>query len=195
MHVLAQVRRHPDKKLGQHFLTDPAVFAAMADQVAALKPQWVLEVGPGPGGVTVALLERGLDVVAIEYDGAWAQWLSSTLGEEYAGHLDVIHDDAVTHSWKALAQRRAGTFAVCGNLPYYVSSPLVAKLFEDTQNWEQAVLMLQKEVADRLLSPPGSRQTSALSVLLRYVADVHEVMAVPHGAFLPVPEVDSLMIK
>ncbi len=167
----------------------------MADPVAVLHPPWVLEVGPGPGGLTASLLERGLDVVAIEYDPVWAQWLSATLGEQYAGHLEVIGADAVTYSWSSLAQRRGESFAVCGNLPYYVSSPLIAKLFEDTQSWSLAVVMLQREVAERLVAPPGTRKTSALSVLLRYVADVQELMAVPRRAFVPVPEVESLMIK
>lgn len=193
--VLAHVGLRPNKQLGQHFLTDPTVFEKMAAQVASTHPQWVLEIGPGPGGLTVSLLEKGLNVVAVELDGAWARWLQDSLAKEFPEQLSVIHADAVTTSWQGLVLARQGRFNICGNLPYYVSSALMAKLFEDVTTWDTAIVMLQKEVALRLVAEPGQRQTSALSVLLRYVAHVEALMPVARAAFSPPPDVDSFVIQ
>ncbi len=193
--LLAASGLHANKHLGQHFLTDEGTFHLMARQVASAGPEWVLEVGPGPGGLTVSLLEQGLKVVAIELDPLWVKWLETTLALDYPGQLTVIQGDAVALSWRQLAVQHPGRFSICGNLPYYASSALVAKLFEDVQEWDTAVLMLQKEVAERLVASPGQRQTSALSVLLRYVADITPVGPVPRTAFYPPPEVDSFVIQ
>ncbi|SMC03241.1 16S rRNA (adenine(1518)-N(6)/adenine(1519)-N(6))-dimethyltransferase RsmA [Sulfobacillus thermosulfidooxidans] len=193
--VLATVMVRPEKRLGQNFLIAPEAFDLIADAILKTRPDWVLEIGPGPGGLTRALLERGLTVVAIEVDPTWVNWLSQTLCSVYPKTLTVLEQDALSISWQSLADERGGSWSICGNLPYYITSPLLAKLFEDASSWQQAVFMVQKEVAVRLLAEPGQRETSALSVLLRYVADIRGLGEVSRQQFYPPPEVDSFVIQ
>ncbi len=193
--VLAKVARRPDKRLGQNFLTDPEEFEGIAWEVKATKPAWVLEIGPGPGGLTQSLLELGLNVTAIEIDPTWSHWLQASLLRQYPDLLNIVEADALRISWQEMANNRGGPWTICGNLPYYITSPILARLFEDTLSWSSAVFMVQKEVADRLLAEPGHRQTSALSVLLRYVAHVKGLKKVSRHQFYPSPEVDSFVIQ
>lgn len=185
----------PVKRLGQNFLVAPDQFDRIADAVVKTQPQWVLEIGPGPGGLTCALLERGLQVLAVEIDPTWVNWLTSTLVPRYPTTLSILQQDALIMSWKTLEVGRDRPWTVCGNLPYYITSPLMAKFFEDASSWNAAVLMVQKEVAARLLADPGQRNTSALSVLLRYVATIRGLGEVSRHQFYPSPEVDSFVIQ
>ncbi|PSR30862.1 MAG: ribosomal RNA small subunit methyltransferase A [Sulfobacillus benefaciens] len=189
------VMARPNKRLGQNFLTGPEVFEKIATAVETTKPAWVLEIGPGPGGLTRTLLERGLEVVAMEIDPTWSNWLSASLLPGYPNVLKIVQGDALRVPWREIASERGGPWTICGNLPYNITSPVLAKLLEDVTSWSAAVLMVQKEVGVRLLAEPGNRETSALSVLLRYVAYVQGLGEVSRDQFYPAPEVDSFVIQ
>ncbi|MCL4318489.1 MAG: 16S rRNA (adenine(1518)-N(6)/adenine(1519)-N(6))-dimethyltransferase RsmA [Firmicutes bacterium] len=193
--VLAKVGGRPNKRLGQNFLIDPKEFEEIARAIKETNPVWVLEIGAGPGGLTGSLLERGLEVVAIEIDSTWSRWLSSSLLTHYPQSLEIVEADALNVSWQEMANDKGGPWTICGNLPYSMTSPILFRLLEDTRSWSAAVFMVQKEVAERLLAEPGNRDTSALSVLLRYAADVKGLKAVSRHAFYPSPKVDSFVIQ
>lgn len=183
-----------DKRLGQNFLIDPRVFEQMVQWIGG--DHDVIEIGPGPGGLTIGLLEHGARVTAIEIDRRMEPLLAS-LQQAFDGRLGVVWADAVQSSWGDLqdVQRLSRPVRIVGNLPYYVTSPLLAKLWEDTVEWDRAAVMVQKEVAERIAAPPGVRTTSALSVMLRYCARVQGVQVVPKEAFLPSPEVASAVVQ
>lgn len=186
----------PNYRWGQNFLTDRNVLDRIADLVVEPAGGDVLEIGPGPGALTVTLLNRGARVVALEIDARMVRLLSP-LVEIHSDRLTVLEIDANNTSWASIEQQfgMAHPLTVSGNLPYYITAPLLAKLWEDPIHWDQAVFMVQKEVADRLVQEPGQRQSTALSVLLYFVATVQRTMNIAREAFYPMPEVDSSVIK
>ncbi|PSR33568.1 MAG: ribosomal RNA small subunit methyltransferase A [Sulfobacillus benefaciens] len=186
----------PYKPLGQHFLVN----LAMIQRIVDLLPQGsrqAVEIGPGPGGLTLTLLEQDWRVVAIELDHRWVRFLSETWGKQFYGRLSVVEADALALNWAALPQQfgLAAPLTFIGNLPYYITGPLLAKFAGESVPWHTAVVMVQKEVADRLTTPPGSRQSNALGVILRYNATIEREFTIAPSHFYPVPEVDSAVIK
>ena len=198
---LAQVLRGlgmaPSHRLGQNFLVDPSVFQTMSDLVMdGRSSAQVLEIGPGVGGLTLSLLERGAHVAAIELDKRVKPALDH-VAHQFPGQLTVFYEDALEASWPSLC-RQCGFSRVdlAGNLPYYVTAPLLGRLLDTDLSWDRALFMVQWEVAERLLTEPGSRNTSTLSVLLRYSLDIHAGIAlVPPASFSPAPEVKSAVIQ
>lgn len=164
-------------KLGQHFLRDEKAIAAI---VSACGTGRVLEIGPGRGALTLPLLAAGASVTAIEKDDALADRLSD--------RLTVINEDFLR---AALPQ---GTWRVVGNLPYAVATPILQKLLL-WEGWDEAVLMFQKEVAERVCAPVGTADYGLLrlSVLLRAQAEL--LFTLPPGAFAPPPKVDSAVVR
>jgi 16S rRNA (adenine1518-N6/adenine1519-N6)-dimethyltransferase len=182
------------KALGQHFLTDTRLLADIAAATGAGPAHVVLEIGPGPGGLTAALLATGAAVVAIERDPR----LHETLRRRFA-HQDfaLAAGDALEMDWLALVTpwlaigRR---WIVAGNIPYNLTSPLLQRAL--TPPWPEAVTFLvQREVAERITALPGSEAYGALSINIQAVAVVERGMAVGREAFTPVPKVDSSLIR
>lgn len=193
--LLSQYRTHANHRLGQHFLVDPDVYETIANLVDQAEVSGVLEIGPGPGGLTRTLLEHGARVVAIEIDQVLTKMASDQI-LAFGSRGQVIKADALHERWQAISDMSGlvPPLAVVGNLPYYISGPLVAKLWEDPLTWRCAVFMLQKEVAERLAAPPGERASGAASVLIRYVGEPRIACYVPRQAFFPPPEVDSAIL-
>jgi len=170
--------------------------------VDALDPapgEQVLEIGPGQGTLTQELLARGLQVVAIEKDRALAEQLRTPYAVRNApGNLIVIDGDALTLDWHRLpaygAQRAAHAFKVIGNIPYYITSPLIDKALTPPLP-ERIVFLVQDEVADRMAAPPGGKTYGALSVGVQVVARVEKLFTVAPGAFRPPPKVRSALIR
>ncbi|MDA8205656.1 MAG: 16S rRNA (adenine(1518)-N(6)/adenine(1519)-N(6))-dimethyltransferase RsmA [Thermaerobacter sp.] len=195
--VLTQLHMAPAHHLGQNFLVSPATFSAMAGLATEGRPSpRVLEIGPGLGGLTLSLLERGADVAAIELDRRVEPALSA-IAARFPGKLRVIYDDALNVSWAGICRRlHWEQVDVAGNLPYYVTAPILGRLLDFSLPWTKAVFMVQKEVADRLVTEPGNRNTSALSVLLRYGMDVRPVIGqIAPESFVPPPKVMSSVIQ
>jgi 16S rRNA (adenine1518-N6/adenine1519-N6)-dimethyltransferase len=175
------------RRLGQHFLTDPRLLARIADALAPTRDDTVLEVGPGPGGLTAALLERAGRVVAIEKD----RDLVPDLRARFPA-ATIVEGDALELDWRALVGGLR--FLVAGNIPYNITSPLIDKALEPPRP-ARIVYLMQLEVAERVTAQPGTPEYGALSIGVQAVARAERLFTVPAGAFHPRPKVDSAVLR
>lgn len=179
----------PKRRLGQHFLRDPRLLARIADALEATPADTVLEIGPGPGGLTAALADRAGRVVAIEKDRDLAAALRVRLPR-----VEVVEGDALEFDWHAVAGAGAGNYLLAGNIPYNITSPLLDKALTPPRP-RRIVFLVQKEVARRVGAPPGGSDYGALSVGIQAVARVEVLFTIHAGAFHPPPEVDSAVLR
>lgn len=194
--VMAAHGIRPQHRLGQNFLTDAKVLDAIVAGAEIGPDDVVLEIGPGLGTLTQRLAAAAKLVVCVELDRNLVEILKSTVQAEYR-NVEVIHGDAAQVDLHKLLGERlpAGQKAkVAANLPYYITTPLVMRLLEEELPLDQVVVMVQKEVADRMISPPGSKEYGALSVAVQYYTEPRIVTRVKSGAFLPPPDVDSAVV-
>lgn len=175
------------RRLGQHFLRPASVERLL--EVLAPQPQDVfLEIGPGAGALTIPLAARAGRVIGVELDPS----LASRLRAGAPGNLEIVQADALAVDLGALLP--AGS-RVCGNLPYYISSPLLRRLLDLRGQVRDLHLMLQEEVARRIASPPGPKQYGILSVLFALYADVDVPLVFPPDSFSPPPRVSSALVR
>src|SRR5512138_3698505 len=174
------------RRLGQHFLSDPRLLARIADALGAGRDDTVLEIGPGPGGLTAALAERAGRLVAIEKDADLVPALHARVPS-----ATIVEGDALELDWHALA---GPDTLVAGNIPYNITSPLIDKALEPP-GFRRVVFLVQKEVADRVTAGPGAADYGALSVGVQAVARAERLFTVPAGAFHPRPQVDSAVLR
>jgi 16S rRNA (adenine1518-N6/adenine1519-N6)-dimethyltransferase len=178
------------KSFGQHFLLDLNVTRKIARLAELSDGETVIEVGPGPGGLTRALLEAGAKVVAIEADARFVPLLGA-LAARAEGRLEIRHADALTVDPATLP---AGA-SIVANLPYNVGTPLLIGWLTGALNPRAMTLMFQKEVADRISAPPGSDAYGRLSVLVQALCEAKVVMDLPARAFTPPPKVSSAVVR
>ena len=186
----------PNKRLGQHFLTDRNILQRIVDAVDPAPGDVVLEIGPGKGSLTDQLLARGLRVIAIEKDRRLAEELRCRVP---GAGCQVVTGDALELDWHELAsgQQASDTrhlFKIVGNIPYNITSPLLDKALAPPLP-ARVVFLVQKEVADRLTAGPGSKVYGALSVGVQAQCRVERLFAVPAGAFAPRPRVTSALVR
>jgi 16S rRNA (adenine1518-N6/adenine1519-N6)-dimethyltransferase len=174
------------RRLGQHFLGDPRILARIADTLEAGPADTVLEIGPGPGGLTGPLVERAGQVIAIEKD----RELIPSLRVRFPT-AQVIEADALDLDWHGLA---TPPFLVAGNIPYNITSPLLDKALLPPRP-QRIVFLVQKEVADRVIGAPGTSEYGALSIGVQAVAHAERMFTIPAGAFQPRPKVDSAVLR
>jgi 16S rRNA (adenine1518-N6/adenine1519-N6)-dimethyltransferase len=179
-------------KLGQNFLVDPAACAAIADALGDVSGATVVEIGPGRGAITEILARRAKRLVAIELD----RELAPRLRALFAGSrsVEVIEADVLAVDLAALRQGEE-RLAVVGNLPYYITSDILLRLFEFHAAISGAVVMVQREVADRVAATPGTRDYGLLSATAQLHARVERVLTLPPSAFRPAPEVHSTVLR
>ncbi len=182
------------KGFGQNFIVNAGICPKICDAAGIDETTNVLEIGPGFGTLTQQLAQRAKKVVAVEVDTRLLDVLNETLAEY--SNVTVVNQDVLTCDIAALAAKEFdGPFAVCANLPYYITSPVIMKLLEDRLPITQITAMVQKEAAERITSPPGTRQSGAISYGVHYYAKPQYLFSVKPGSFYPPPKVTSAIIQ
>jgi len=175
------------RRLGQHFLNRPSILERIAEATCPDRCETILEIGPGKGALTAHLLPRAQRVIALEIDPVLTQYLTAHFRE--SPNLQVVQADVLKAD---LAQW--GPVTVAGNLPYYITSPIVERVLALGPLLRRAVFLVQKEVAERLTAAPGSRDYGYLTVATQFYAEARLLFAVPREAFRPPPKVESAVV-
>lgn len=179
----------PKKRFGQHFLTDPRLLARIADAVQATRDDVVIEIGPGRGALTAQLLQRAGTVIAIEVDRDLAPLLAERWKDD--PRFRLVEGDVLAQDLGALA---AGPYLLAGNVPYNITTPILFHAMRRPRP-ARAVYLVQREVADRIVAPPGSDAYGALSVNVQALARAELLFGVAAGAFSPPPKVESAVVR
>jgi|WetSurMetagenome_2_1015567.scaffolds.fasta_scaffold00105_14 16S rRNA (adenine1518-N6/adenine1519-N6)-dimethyltransferase len=176
------------KSLGQNFLFDPSILEKIVGASGISADDTVVEIGPGPGRLTRLLAKAARRVVAIELDSR----LYENLKDEMAGleNVELVCGDALKYNYETI-----GPFRVVSNIPYYITTPLIFKLIEARSSLISMTLTIQKEVAERIVAGPGTKDYGALSLGVQYHAAPEIKFVIPAAAFRPVPKVDSAVIR
>ena len=175
------------KSLGQNFLFDPAILGRIIEAASIGPDDTIVEIGPGPGRLTTLLSKVAKKVLAIELDSD----LYKKLQDELAGreNVELVLGDALKYRYDDL-----GSFKVVANIPYYITTPIIFSLLAARDNLVSMTLTIQKEVAQRIVANPGTKDYGVLSLAVQYHADPEIKFIIPAGAFRPVPKVDSAVI-
>jgi 16S rRNA (adenine1518-N6/adenine1519-N6)-dimethyltransferase len=189
------IRRHglgADRSLGQHFLLDLNLTGKIARAAGPLGQRHVVEIGPGPGGLTRALLAAGASqVVAIERDPRCVAALDDLVAS-YPGRLEIVAGDALAIDPVELVPKPR---CIVANLPYNISTALLLRWLPRIGAWESLTLMFQKEVADRLVAAPGSKDYGRLTVLVQWLTEPKRLFEIPPRAFVPPPKITSTVVR
>lgn len=183
------------KSLGQNFLIDGNIVRNIVAKAGVTSQDCVIEIGPGIGTLTEELALKAKKVIAVEIDRKLIPILEETVGKY--DNVEIIHNDILKIDLAKLIEEKleGGPVKIVANLPYYVTTPIVAKLIEEKLNIDCIVVMVQKEVADRMAAGPGSKSYGSLSVLIDYYAEAKIVLKAPKTVFMPQPKIDSAVIK
>lgn len=183
------------KALGQNFLINPSVCPKMAEMSTADKQTGVIEIGAGIGVLTAELAKKAKKVVSIELDTRLLPVLEETLSD--FDNIEIVNADVMKTDLHTLIKEKFGDMrvVVCANLPYYITSPIITLLLESKLPIDAITVMIQKEAADRLCTPVGSRDSGAITVCTNYYAEAHQLFNVSRGSFMPAPNVDSTVIR
>ena len=183
------------KALGQNFLINPSVCPRMAEYSLADENTGVIEIGAGIGVLTAELAKIAKKVVCVELDTRLLPILDETLSD--FDNIEIVNADVMKTDLKALIEEKfqGMDVVVCANLPYYITSPVITMLLESRLPIKAVTVMIQKEAADRLCTPVGSRDSGAITVCTNYYAEVKQLFNVSRGSFMPAPNVDSTVIR
>lgn len=183
------------KKYGQNFIGDPALLERIATVCDWQPGDRALEIGPGAGTLTRAIAREAEEVLAVEIDRRLAPLLEETLAD--CANVHLVFTDALKADLDALMRDTLGwdgRYKLIANLPYYITTPLIMHVLEDSEKVSELVIMVQKEVGERLCAAPGSKAYGAVTVMVRYAATVARAFDVGRHAFVPAPEVDSTIL-
>jgi 16S rRNA (adenine1518-N6/adenine1519-N6)-dimethyltransferase len=180
------------KSLGQNFLVDPNYQQKIVDALALKEDDELIEIGPGTGAITQHMVGKVRRFTAIELDNQLAAALRDRYADVPSFHL--VHQDVLTVPLPEIVQN-IQQIKIVGNIPYNITSPLIFRLLERDVRPAMIVVMVQKEVAERIVAPPGDKDFGALSVGVQAVAEAERLFVVPRGAFRPVPNVDSAVVR
>jgi 16S rRNA (adenine1518-N6/adenine1519-N6)-dimethyltransferase len=185
----------PKKSLGQHFLKDKEIVREIVYRSRFDPADRVLEIGPGLGALTLLLAREVHHVIAVERDSHLIDMLNKRLSAEKIENVLLINEDILKLDFNRIPSLRERKVRVIGNLPYNISSPILEKLVENRHMLNRAVLMLQSELAGRLIANPGTKAFGAMTVFVQYHAHVSPLIHVPKEAFHPRPKVDSMVLE
>ena len=193
--VLARYNMSAKKKFGQNFLIDGGVLEGIVEAAGVTDKDCVLEIGPGIGTLTQYLAEAAGRVVAVEIDKALLPVLADTLSEY--DNVTVINEDVLKVDIDRIIKEynEGRPIKVVANLPYYITTPIIMKLFESGALIESITVMVQKEVADRMAAGPGNKDYGSLSLAVGFYAEANTVIDVPPSSFIPQPNVGSAVVK
>lgn len=183
------------KSLGQNFLTDKNIIDQILEGSGITGDDLVIEIGPGIGVITREAAQLAHKVIAIEIDTNLIPILNWTLGD--LENVEIVNQDVLKTQLNDLIAKESfpGVVRVVGNLPYYITTPIIMKLLEDQVPAASITVMMQKEVADRLTSKPGTKDFGAISLMVEYFAEAKEIVKVPRTVFVPQPKVDSTVLR
>lgn len=204
MPKVSAARPHRKPKLGQHFLTSDSAAQRIVDALGDISSRTVLEIGPGRGAITSLLVKRARRLIAIELDRVLAAQLRMQFA--LADNIEVIEGDILAIDFHTIFGPKPGNSRpgieyrpdpaqVVGNLPYFITSDILLRLFEFRQYFETMVLMVQKEVADRMAARPGGSEYGLLSATVQVYSEVEKLFTLPPGAFAPPPKVHSTVVR
>jgi 16S rRNA (adenine1518-N6/adenine1519-N6)-dimethyltransferase len=185
----------PKKQLGQSFLADPATAAAIIARAELSPTDVVLEIGAGLGALTIPLAGVVKKVYAVEKDRQLVDLLQTELLTHRISNCEVFAGNILDIDLQRFTQRTEGKITVVGNLPYNISSQILVRLIQERADYERAIFMFQKELAQRITAQPGGRQYGRITAMLRYCADIRTLLKVKAAAFYPAPKVDSNVIN
>ena len=183
-----------NKNLGQNFLVNDDAVTGIVDAANVSKDDLIIEIGPGLGTLTKELLDRAGKVICIELDKRMIEILNDRFS--MYDNFKVLNDDVLKVNLKELiAEEKVKTTKIVANLPYYITTPIIMKLLEERLDIETITVMIQKEVADRLVTKPGTGDTGAITYAIHYYTNPKRVLEVPNTAFIPEPKVNSTVIN
>ena len=184
-----------NKKLGQNFLVDSEAINSIVASANLTKKDMVIEIGPGLGTLTSMLIEKAGKVIAIELDDR----MIKILGDRFLlyDNFELINEDVLKVDLSSLIEKNSEfeNIKVVANLNYYITTPIIMKLLENRLKIESITIMIQKEVAERIVATPGSKLSGAITYSVHYYAEPEKIALVPNTSFIPSPEVDSEVIK
>lgn len=194
-HLLRNYHLHAKKPLGQNFLSDPSIAEMIVSRSGITASDVVLEIGPGLGALTFPVSRRVHAVFAIEKDSQMAAVLRELISENPLSPITLIENDILKEDIRRIAAIAGQPLVVMGNLPYNISSQVLIQLIHNRDCISRAVLMFQKELAERIIAGPGSKDYGRITVMLQYCAEVRHVANVASHMFFPKPKVDSAVVE
>lgn len=182
------------KSLGQNFLIDQNILNKIVDSAELTENSTAIEIGPGIGVLTQEMAKRCRKVIAVEIDDTLIPILNETLANY--DNIKIVHEDALKVDFnKLIEEENLEDVKLVANLPYYVTTPILTKLLMDKIPLKSIIVMIQKEVADRIVAKPATKEYGSLSILVQYYCDVHKVCKVSRNCFMPPPKVESSVIR
>ena len=196
--IMKQNGIRANKNLGQNFLINKEVLESIVNSSEINKDDMVIEIGPGLGTLTKYLLEKAGEVLCIEIDSKMIKILNNRFNKYE--NFQIINEDVLKVDLNKIIsekkrQGKVKKVKIVANLPYYITTPIIMKLLEDKLDIESITVMIQKEVAERLIAVPGEKETGAITYTVYYYCESEKIMEVPNSSFIPEPEVTSEVIK
>lgn len=194
--ILKRYNIKADKSLGQNFLISDEVVDGIVESANIEKEDIVIEIGPGLGVLTNLLLQKSNNVIAVELDPRMVSILKDRFKEK--DNFTIIHEDILKVDLAKIINERKSSNSrvkVVANLPYYISTPIIMKLLENNEIIDEIIVMVQKEVGDRLTAKTGERLAGAITYAVSYYSNASKVINVPKESFIPSPKVESVVIK
>lgn len=198
-YILHKYKIQANKSLGQNFLIDNSVIEEIINNSNIGKEDLVIEIGPGLGVLTNRLLQEAKYVISVELDPRMVDILQDRFSSNIDnGQLEIINDDILKVDLQRIIEEKKPSIKhvkIVANLPYYISTPIIIKLLENRLSIDEIIVMVQKEVAERLIARTGSREAGTITYLVEYYAQAESVVKVPKESFIPSPKIESEVIK